>query len=215
MYKKKNTNVKLVVLLVVLMLLIGGTIGGTMAWLIANTDPVVNTFTVGNIAITLDEDAIAAADRTAIKMVPGAKIAKDPKVTVKEDSEACWLFVEVKAENTADFITYDIASGWTLVDGTTNVYSREVAASDKDQEFYILAGTGTGDYEHGYVTVKDTVTKAMMDELANGTAGAPTLTFTAWAVQKANDDGTFAAGEAWNIAQGKNPDGSAINSQTP
>lgn len=149
--------------------------GTTLAYLTSKTEAVVNTFTVGNIDITLTETT------TDYKMVPGSTIAKDPKVTVKAGSEDCWLFVKVEeSTNLDDFITYTIASGWTKGDGTNipaNVYYREVTAATADTEFVVLT--------NNQVTVKDTVTKTMMDEITKGTAGNPTLTFTAYAVQKA------------------------------
>lgn len=204
----KNSK-KLVALLLVLMLVIGGTVGGTLAWLIAETDPVVNTFTVGNIEITLTEDGANDVNGTltqSFKMVPGSDIAKDPIVTVQAKSEACWLFVKVDAVNGVvltnstgtysadDYITYTIADGWTLVDGTTNVYGRKVAASDAAQPFQVLAGTGTGDLKDGYVHVLDTVTKAMMDKVTD--ANAPKMTFTAYAIQSENLNAANAAA-AW------------------
>ena len=50
--------------------------GTTLAYLTATTESVTNTFTVGNIDITLAET------KTDFKMVPGSTIAKDPMVTV-------------------------------------------------------------------------------------------------------------------------------------
>ena len=214
MSKKKHNGTKLAVLLMVLVMLIGATIGGTLAWLIANTDPVVNTFTVGNITITLDEDAIAEANRSSIKMVPGTDIDKDPKVTVKANSEPCWLFIKVEtagnvvlghdAASADTYITYEIdTSKWTQLmnagAAVEGVYYMSVSAATADQEFEVLAGN--------IVNVPSTVTKAMMDALTAGTDTAPKLTFTAYAVQKANGSGTFDALEAWNIAMGLNPDG--------
>lgn len=212
----KNNGKKLVALLLVLMLVIGGAVGGTLAWLITETAPVVNTFTVGNIKITLAESVANGASTQSFKMVPGSDIAKDPIVTVQAKSEACWLFVKVDAVNGVvltnstgtysadDYITYTIADGWTLVDGTTNVYGRKVAASDADQPFQVLAGTGTGNLKDGYVHVLDTVTKAMMDKVTN--ANAPMMTFTAYAIQSENlpvGSGTEAeqAAEAWKVIE--------------
>lgn len=154
------------------------TIGGTLAWLTDTTDPVMNTFTVGNIDIVLNETT------SDYKMVPGNTIAKDPKVTVKAGSEACWLFVEVKeSSNLDDFIEYTKESGWIqLEDANSNavegVYYREVSASTSDQDFNVLAGNA--------VTVKESVTKDKMDSLNEDGATQPTLTFTAYAIQKAN-----------------------------
>lgn len=135
-----------------------------------------NTFTVGDINIGLTE---TTAD---YKMVPGNTIAKDPTVTVKANSEACWLFVQVtESENLKNFITYAIAEGWTeLQDG---VYYREVPASAADQPFSVLKGDA--------VTVNNDVTKEMLTakDFAN-----PTLTFKAYAVQK---DNVASASDAW------------------
>ena len=146
--------------------------GTTLAYLTATTESVTNTFTVGNIDITLAET------KTDFKMVPGCSIEKDPKVTVKAGSEACWLFVKVEeSTNLDDFITYTIDSDWTALTGVDGVYYREVDAATTDTSFNVLT--------NNQVTVKDTVTKTMMDEITKGTAGNPTLTFTAYAVQKA------------------------------
>ena len=182
-YAKRRGGVATKTLIVALavMLVVGCAVGGTLAWLTDTTGPVVNTFTVGNIDIDLAETT------TDYKMVPGATISKDPKVTVKAGSEACWLFVEVtESDNLDNFINYTIATGWTQLPGVSGVYYREVAAATADVEFSVLT--------NNQVTVKDTVTKAMMDAITNQTATAPTLTFKAYAVQKA---GVASATEAW------------------
>ena len=70
--------------LLALVLVIGCVAGGTVAWLVAKTDPVVNTFTYGNINI-----ALAETTGEDYKIIPGKDISKDPKVTVKGGSEAC------------------------------------------------------------------------------------------------------------------------------
>lgn len=180
--KRRGVASKTFALVVVMMLIIGCTIGGTIAWLTAKTDPVVNTFTVGDINITLAETT------TNFKMVPGNTISKDPKVTVLKDSEACWLFVEIeKSANLDSFITYSIADGWTALSGADGVYYREVNATTQDTGFDVLASN--------QVTVKDTVTKAMMNDLQKDDATQPTLTFTAYAVQK---DNIADAATAWS-----------------
>lgn len=172
---------KKITLLLSLVLAVAIGIGGTLAWLTAKTDAVTNTFTVGNIDIALEETT------TNYKMVPGQTIAKDPKVTVEGGSEACWLFVKItESGNLDDFISYTVDSGWTLLDGQAGVYYREVAATTGDVVYPVLTGN--------QVTVKDTVTKAMMDEITAQTASAPTLTFTAYAVQK---EGVGTPTEAW------------------
>ena len=55
--KKKilTGSVKLIAAVLAIVLVVGGVVGGTVAWLIATPDPVVNTFTYGDIDITLTE----------------------------------------------------------------------------------------------------------------------------------------------------------------
>lgn len=169
---------KTLALVLALTLLVAGVVGGTLAWLTATTGEVQNTFTVGDINIDLAETT------TNYKMVPGNTIAKDPTVTVKANSEACWLFVKVtESTDLKDFITYAIAEGWTALPGVDGVYYREVPASAADQTFPVLAGNT--------VTVKSDVTKTMLE---TAKTDAPTLTFKAYAVQK---DNVASASDAW------------------
>lgn len=174
-------------------LLVAASVLGTLAWLTAETNEVKNIFTVGNINITLTETT------TDFKMVPGCTIAKDPKVTVLKDSEACWLFVKiVESENLDSFITYNVAEGWMALEGVESVYYRKVdAETTKDNVAYqVLMGEVDGEFKDGFVTVNDTVTKADMDALT--TATYPTLTFTAYACQLYKSNGVeFTAADAW------------------
>lgn len=165
-------------------LIVCATVAGTLAWLTDTTDPVVNTFTVGDINITLTE-----SKNLDLKMVPGRTITKDPKVTVKAGSEACWLFVKVvKSGNFDSFMTFEIANGWTELTEGSGVYYRIVgdksADGATDEPFPVISGNK--------VTVKNTVTKADLNGLTEATY--PTLTFTAYAVQK---DGINDATTAW------------------
>lgn len=202
---------KILALTLVFALALALGIGGTVAWLTAKTDSVVNTFTVGDINITLAETA------TDFKMVPGNDITKDPEVTVKAGSEACWLFVKVEKSNNFDaFMTYSMAADWTELPGNSGIYYREVAALTAagavDATFSVLSDNK--------VTVKDTVTKSDMNGLAeknaDGTpkkdndgnlvyddAKLPKLTFTAYAVQK---DNIATAADAWaKVSTTSNP----------
>lgn len=181
---------KSLALVLALVLLVGGLVGGTLAWLTATTDEVVNTFTTSDIDITLKE---STGDN--YKMVPGYTINKDPKVTVQAGSEKCYLFVKLnKSDNFDDFLTYEMAEGWTQLTGTSDevvagVFYRVVETTDMGQELSVL--------KNDQVTVKDTVTKDDMDNLNEETY--PTLTVTAYASQyNKSADATFTAIEAWN-----------------
>ena len=184
MKKFRELSGKLVVAMLAVTLLIGCAIGGTVAWLTDKTTAVTNTFTYGDINIELTE---TKPTNKQAKIIPGVDIEKDPKVTVKANSEACWLFVKVQEAGTfvADKVTYSIADGWTKltgVMGVDNVYYCEVDATTADTDFAVL--------RDNKVTVSDTLTK---EDIKNITTN-PTLTFTAYAVQK---DGFNTAAAAW------------------
>lgn len=188
---RRSVSSKAFAAVLALVLVLGCALGGTVAWLVAKSDPVVNTFTYGDINIALTETT-----GEDYKIIPGVDIAKDPKVTVKANSEACWLFVKVDEVGTfvAGKVTYSVADGWTQGDGTKipkNVYYREVSAAEAKNgaSYYVLAGDT--DHPNGVVMVSDTLTKEDIKDIPTG----PTLTFTAYAVQK---DGIADAATAWS-----------------
>ena len=178
--RRRGVSTRAFVALLALVLVIGCVAGGTVAWLVAKTDPVVNTFTYGDIKIELAETT-----GPNYKIVPGVDISKDPKVTVKANSEACWLFVEVKETGTfvANKVTYAIADGWTALPGVNGVYYRQVGFVTENTAFSVLEGDK--------ITVLDTLTK---DDIKDIAASHPTLKITAYAVQKAGID---TAADAW------------------
>lgn len=189
----KNNSKKILVSLLALVLVVGLTIGGTIAWLTDKTEEVVNTFTYGDINITLTENT-----GTNYKILPGNDIPKDPKVTVEVGSEASWLFVKVVETNwptfknsdetrKVDWKIVDGTDGWTALTGVTGVYYREWESS-KGYTFPVL--------KDNQVIVSDTLTKAEVDTVK---ANLPTLTFTAYAVQR---DGTNlnTPAAAWAVA---------------
>ena len=119
-------------------------IGGTLAYL-TSTAEVKNTFTVGKVAITLDEadvDVYGAPIENAArvraneyKLIPGHEYTKDPTVHFAAGSEASWLFVKVEngiaaieADTTiADQIT---TNGWAALTGVDGVYYKQVGANN-------------------------------------------------------------------------------------
>lgn len=190
---------KTVALLMALVLIFGVAAGGTVAWLTDKTETITNTFIDSDINITLTETK--GGDAKTFKMIPGGTIDKDPKVTVKAGSEACWLFVKLeKSANYDDYLAHGIADGWTAVPGADGVYYRKENATSADVTYSVLAGDK--------LTVDNDVTKAMMDEIDDPTETKPTLTVTAYAIQYANlkdgdgnalDEGDIA--DIWNLAK--------------
>ena len=115
-------------------MLVTASVLGTMAYL-TSTDEVVNTFTVGNVAITLDETDVDNStpgenDRdqaNEYKLMPGKEYVKDPIVHVDADSEDCYLFVKVAneiadIEDTKTVLEQMGEHGWVAVDGAEGVY---------------------------------------------------------------------------------------------
>lgn len=185
---KAGRSFRGLVLVLALALIVGVAGGATFAWLTAETDPVVNTFTYGDINIDLAEST-----GDSYKIIPGVDIEKDPLVTVLAKSEACWLFVKVEEEGTfvADKVTYSIADGWTKGDGTkipANVYYRAVDAVKNDTDFAVL--------KDNKIYVSDTLTKIDIKDISTKT---PKLSITAYAIQK---DGMDTAAEAWAAIPG-------------
>lgn len=172
---------KTLITALVTVLLCFGLAGTTYAWLVAKTDPITNTFTAGNINITLAE----SAPRNN-RMLPGATFTEDPKVTVKANSEDCWLFIKAaKSANFDTFLDITAGDGWIALDGEEGVFYREVARNEtQDQVFYIL--------KDNEVRVKTEPTKEQYDAI--GEANRPTVSFTAYAVQKL---GFATAADAW------------------
>lgn len=174
---------KTLITILVTVLVCGSVFGTTLAFLMDKTDTITNTFTYGNINITLTE-----SDDLDLKMIPGQAVEKDPKVTVIGGSEACWLFVKInKSANYSEFFdAYDVAENWTALEGVDGVYYRKVAYSTSDQEFPVLL--------NDQVMVKNSVFKAQFDAIKDKTAPAPTLALTAYAVQS---EGVADAATAW------------------
>lgn len=194
--KKRN-----VALILALALVLTAAVGGTLAWLTAKSEMVVNTFTTSDIKVELKETTGGT-----YKMVPGSSISKDPKATVLAGSEKCYLFVKLeKSSNFDNYLTYEMADGWTALTGVTGVYYRVV-----DGTTYKI-GTAYSVLKDDKVSVKDTVTKEMMsaidgvdadgktntDAAAAELAARPTLTITAYASQLYNGTATIDVKTAW------------------
>ena len=93
-----------------LVLVVAMSVAGTYAYL-TSQDKVVNTFTVGDVQIKLDEakantdgSPVAGADRVkdnSYKLLPGHTYNKDPMVTVLKGSESSYVKMTVTFSNAA------------------------------------------------------------------------------------------------------------------
>lgn len=184
--RRRSVSSRAFIALLALVLVIGCVAGGTVAWLVAKTEPVVNTFTYGNINIALTETT-----GTSYKIIPGTDITKDPKVTVKAGSEACYLFVKVEKVGMFTGMSYEIADGWTALEGENGVYYRQVGSVTADTSFEVIKGNK--------ITVSSDLTKE------NIPTANPTLKITAYAVQQENIADAATAWKAANPTTTTNP----------
>lgn len=202
-----KTRTKALLLALSAVLLVVSTVMATMAFLTSQTGVVTNTFSVGNVKITLDEapvdvygDPIEGNRRTenAYKLIPGHEYDKDPTIHVDPASEACWIFVKIengisaieKAGETT-IAAQMAANGWTPVEGLTNVYAYankvDPAVSGADLDIEIFAN----------FTV-DGEAKLYADDGTTALYSADTpITIIGYAVQA---DGFNSAAEAWEAA---------------
>lgn len=191
-------------LMMAAVLLVTATIFGTMAYL-TSTDEVTNTFTVGSVAITMDEAPVGtdgkeiAGDRVkanSYKLMPGHVYDKDPIVHFQPKSEASWLFIEVtneiadiesKANDYKSIATQITDNGWTALDGVTGVYYKSVPANTGDAavDYPVFQG----------FTVDGSVTGTTLESY-----NSKTVKIIAYAVQA---DGFTTASDAWTTGLGK------------
>lgn len=151
---------KTLTVLLALVLVIAMSVAGTMAYL-TSTDSVTNTFTVGNVVITLDEQDVDNStpnkDRdkaNAYNLIPGHSYVKDPTVHVDPVSENCWVFVKVEngisayeaAASDVDPVYVPIAAqitanGWTALDKVAypGVYYQSYTKGQTDKDLEVFA----------------------------------------------------------------------------
>lgn len=176
-------------------MLVCATIAGTLAYLTA-TDSVKNTFTVGNVAITMDEtdvdDSTPNEDRDTenkYKLLPGQTYTKDPIIHVSATSEDCYVFVKVTNDISAVEAAGDSTiakqleeNGWKTVPNESNVYYKEDA---------VKANANVDVFDS--FTVSDSATNEQLKAIDGNT-----IEVTAYAVQATFDT----AVEAWDATFG-------------
>lgn len=195
---KKKTKALMLVLCAVL--LVTASVLGTMAYL-TSTDKVVNTFTVGKVAITLDEAQVkedgtpvagaARVKENAYHLLPGHTYTKDPTVHVQANSENSFIFVKVengiaRYEAGTTIAAQIAANGWTLLDGVENVYYKAYTKSAEITNLPVF----------GHFTIAD---NANATDGWNNFSAETKVTVTAYAVQQ---DGFASVDQAWQAALG-------------
>lgn len=185
MIKNKRLKLACVGLMLVAML---SSVSSSLAWLSAASEPVVNYFSGGTIAIKLDEAPVdtsgkeISGDRVQenhYKYVAGATLDKDPTVTVLANSEECYVYVCVDNELPSSLFTLDTnTAAWTYVSSAGNMtiyrYSTVVESSTSDQALVPV---------FTQVSISADLTAEDIEDL-----GTKTLTVTSFAIQTASLD---------------------------
>ena len=211
---------KILLLILCAALLVAGSVMGTLAYL-TSQDQIVNTFTYGNVRITLDEakvdeygNAIKDAgrvDENTYKLIPGMPYTKDPTVTVLADSEASYIRIVVQVSNVAALKKAFPAEKYpTFWNG--NVFLLQMLVDWNSEAWKCVEATADGKYVFDYkqhvstVDAEDMTLEPLfttinvpgtMDNDAVAALDQVNITITAYAVQAA---GFVSAHEAHNAA---------------
>ena len=184
--KKKIVSVCLVVCL-----LATAIIGTTLAYF-TDDATVTNTFTVGDVTITMDEAPVnpygevqpgARVTENTYKLIPGRSYTKDPTIHVGADSEDCYLFVTIDNGISGVIKPLEL-NGWTYV--------------AEGNYYYYGEGNGTVMSKNGEAVVfRDFTVLTTADADALKAVKDEKIIVNAYAVQA---DGFGSATEAWTTA---------------
>ncbi|MBR6609062.1 MAG: SipW-dependent-type signal peptide-containing protein [Oscillospiraceae bacterium] len=157
---------KIVALFLAAVMLVCTTVAATVAYLTSTTEVVENTFTVGNVKITLDEAKVndkglidnSASNRVtdnSYHVYPGMTYDKDPQVHVKAGSEEAYIRMQVTVSDLNALKNAFPQSKYpTWYNG--DVFLLQMLVSGWDETVWLTKGFDpkTGIYEFWY---KDTV----------------------------------------------------------
>lgn len=203
-----KTKSKALLLALCAVLLVAASVLGTLAYLTSD-DQVKNTFTVGSVAITLDELDVDNStpgenDRdkaNAYHLLPGHQYTKDPIVHVGSNSEDCYLFVTINNEIAKIEATGDTTvaaqmeeNGWEIVDSDAGLYVYVGKAEGASAPLAVSKNTDIPVFDKIVID-----TSVDNDTLADYTG--KTITVNAYAVQKDGFENNTAT-DIWNTAFG-------------
>ena len=198
----KKKSILLTLTAVVLAMAIG--VGGTIAYFTSTTDDVKNTFTVGNVAITLDEAKVEYAndawtanndvdrvqENTYENVYPGAHLPKDPTIHVSAGSQQAYAAMKVVISKAAAWKA--LAEDHASLNNLANVFE-----GYNEADWTKIAATEQGDnlvyvymWEQGKVSAGDDLTlftamniPAELSSQEIKTIDGFTVTATGYAVQ--------------------------------
>ena len=205
---------KLLIMSVAMVLVCAFAVGMTIAYL-TSTDRVVNTFTVGNVQIKLDEAKVDAygepvgspAPRVtdnSYKLIPGHTYTKDPTVTVLSGSESSYIKMTVTFSNSTQLDAIftpngadltSIFNGYESANWSYKGNTEDTVANTRTYEFWyketVAAPTADValDALFDSITVPGSITNAQLATIEN-----MTITVNAYAIQA---DGFGTPEAAW------------------
>ena len=197
-----------------LVLVIAMSVAGTYAYL-TSADKVVNTFTVGDVKIKLDEakanpdgSLVANADRVkanSYKLLPGHTYNKDPMVTVLAGSESSYVKMTVTFTKAAELDAIfapngaDMTSIFKGYDSTTWIYkgnTENASANTRTYEFWYKEAVAAPDADVALDALFDSITvPGTINNAQLKTIEGMTITVNAYAIQA---DGFADAADAWD-----------------
>lgn len=200
-------------------LLVCVTVGATVAYL-KDTDQVVNTFSVGNVDIKLDEakanldgtlvDGAARVQANDYKLLPGHTYNKDPMVTVLKGSESSYVKMTVTFSKAAELDAIFAPDGANLISifkgyNATNWIAKgdtkDTSTNTRTYEFWYKEAVAAPDADvalealFNQIVVPGTITKEQLATIAG-----MTITVNAYAIQA---DGFANAEAAWDAFDGE------------
>ena len=164
--KKNKTYLAAVVLLLVFV------VGGAIAYF-TDTETKTNTFTIGNVDITLTEPSWSTTDTNsnnvpdaAENLMPGQTVTKDPTINNVSTKNDAYVFAKVEVPCTTEttpqeLFTYTVNSGWTELTVTNEL---PVACTS--------GGTATHVYYYGTNGTLTTLVKAVDSSTPTSTSTA-------------------------------------------
>lgn len=232
--ERKNMKKKLLIMSVAMVLVCAFAVGMTIAYL-TSTDEVVNTFTVGNVRIKLDEADVdeygeqlydsetgSPAPRVkanSYKLIPGHTYTKDPTVTVLSGSEESYIKMTVtvtKSDVLDDIFApngADLTSIFDGYDGTTWIYKDITEDNENKTRTYEFWYKETVDARENAEELEPLFTSIVVPDFITGDQLAElqtmTITVNAYAIQADGFGGN--ADAAWEAFANSFIDHAATN----
>lgn len=208
----KNAK-KIVMGVICALAIVTASVMGTMAYL-TSTDEVVNTFTVGNVQIRLDEakanqdgTLVPNADRVkenSYKLLPGHTYNKDPMVTVLQGSESSYVKMTVtfSKANELDAIfapdganMLSIFKGYDSSNWVSHGVTKDTNANTRTYEFWYKETVAAPDADVALDALFDQiVVPGSITNKQLATIKGMKITVNAYAIQA---DGFTDATDAW------------------